>query len=164
MKQLWFVLISLVIIASPARAELSVAVVNASAVLDAAPQKKEALVRLEKEFSTRSKMIENKIKTLRAKQEKLMKDSAIFSASERKKKERQIVAEKREVERLQDEYSEDLSIRRNEELRRLEKQISKTIVDLAKKKSYDIVLYQGVIYASDKVDITNAVIEKLKRQ
>lgn len=163
-KQLWFVLVGLVLITSPAMAELSVAVVNAAAVLDAAPQKKQALARLEKEFSSRSKTIEEKIKALRAKQEKLVQDGAIYAAAEKKRKERAIMSEKREIERLQDEYSEDLSIRRNEELRRLEKQVSETIVELAKKKAYDIVLYQGVIFASDKVDITQAVIQLLNEK
>ena len=44
----------------------------------------------------------------------------------------------------------------------LEKEIAKTIVDLAKKESYDLIVYQGVIFASDKVDITEKVLNNLK--
>jgi len=143
-------------------AELKIGVVNASAVLDQSPQKAQALARLEKEFSSRSKGLEKKHKDLRAQQEKLSKDSAILGADERKAKEREILSEQRELKRLQDEYSEDLSIRRNEELRKLEKDIAQTIVELAKKDSYDLVLYQGVIYASERADMTAKVLELLK--
>ena len=74
------------------------------------------------------------------------------------------MSDQRDIKRLQDEYSEDLSIRRNEELRKLEKEITKTITDIAKKEKYDLILFQGVIYASEKVDITNKVLETLKSQ
>ena len=82
----------------------------------------------------------------------------------RKLKERTLVSDQRDIKRLQDEYSEDLSIRRNEELRKLEKEIAKTITDIAKKEKYDLIVFQGVIYASEKVDITNKVLESLKSQ
>ncbi|HHA18619.1 MAG TPA: OmpH family outer membrane protein, partial [Methylophaga sp.] len=108
------------------------------------------------------KSIANKVKSLRSKQDKFSKDSAILGADERKEKERALISEQRDLKRLQDEYNEDLSIRRNEELRKLETEIAKTIIDLAKKESYDLVVYQGVIYASDKVDMTTRVLELLK--
>jgi outer membrane protein len=143
-------------------AELKVGVVNAALVLEKSPQKAQALSRLEKEFSARSKSIETKHKALRTEQERLSKDRAILSADELKAKERKLLSDQRELKRLQDEYSEDLSIRRNEELRKLEKKIAETIVSLAEKEAYDLVVYQGVIYASDKVDLTDKVLEQLK--
>jgi len=142
-------------------AELKIGVVNAGAVLEKSPQKAQALARLEKEFSSRSTSLQKKIKALRAKQEQLSKDSAILSQDKLKAKERKILSEQRELKRLQDEYAEDLSIRRNEELRKLEKEIAKTIVDLAKQEAYDLVVYQGVIYASERTDMTKAVLEIL---
>ena len=143
-------------------AELKIGVVNAALVLDQSPQKAKALARLEKEFASRSKSLEKKIKDLRARQERLAKDGAILGADERKKKERNVLSDQRELKRLQDEYSEDLSIRRNEELRKLEKEIAETIVSLAKKEKYDLVVYQGVIYASERTDMTKEVLKLLK--
>ena len=143
-------------------AELKIGVVNVASVLEQSPQKEKALARLEQEFSTRSKSLERKVKDLRARQAKLAQDGAILSADERKAKERQILSEQRELKRLGDEYSEDLSIRRTEELRKLEKDIAETIIALAKKESYDLVLYQGVIHASDSINITKKVLEILK--
>jgi outer membrane protein len=148
--------------ASANAAELKIGVVNAGAVLEQSPQKTQALSRLEKEFLSRSKSLEKKLKALRASQQKLAQDGAILSADERKAKERNILSEQRELKRLQDEYSEDLSIRRNEELRKLEKEIAETIVNLAKKEAYDLVIYQGVIYASERTDMTPQVLELLK--
>lgn len=164
MKLSWLLLALAFVGTSVNAAELKIGVVNAGAVLDKSPQKTQALSRLEKEFSARGKSLESKLKGLRADQDKLAKDSAILGADEQKSKERKILSEQRELKRLQDEYSEDLSIRRNEELRKLEQKIAQTIVDLAKKESYDLVVYQGVIYASDKVDMTAKVLELLKAE
>lgn len=161
-KFVWLYFVLALVATSINAAELKIGVVNAGAVLDQSPQKTKALARLEKEFATRSKSIAKKLKDLRAKQAKLAKDGAILGADERKAKERTLLSDQRDLKRLQDEYNEDLSIRRNEELRKLETEIAKTIVELAKKESYDIVVYQGVIYASDKVDMTAKVIELLK--
>jgi len=161
-KFVWLYFILAIVSTSISAVELKIGAVNAAAILDQSPQKMKALARLEKEFSTRSKSIEKKLKSLRSKQEKLAKDGAILSADERKAKERVLLSDQRDLKRLQDEYNEDLSIRRNEELRKLETEIAKTIVDLAKKESYDLVVYQGIIYASDKADMTARVLEILK--
>lgn len=157
-----FLALSLLAVPSANAVEFKVGVVNIATVLDKSPQKEKALARLEKEFSTRRKSLESKFKDFRSKQEKLAQDGAILSADQRKAKERSILSDQRELKRLQDEYSEDISIRRNEELRKLEKDIAQTITDLAKKESYDLVLYQGVIYAGDSINITKKVLEILK--
>lgn len=143
-------------------AELKIGVVNAAKVLDQSPQKASALARLEKEFSGRSKGLESKAKALLARQSKLKNDSATLSAKELQNKERALISSQRDLKRLQDEFSEDLSIRRNEELRKLEERIAKTIIELAKAENYDLMLYQGVIFAKDTVDVTPKVLAKLK--
>jgi outer membrane protein len=162
MKFVWLLVAMGLSLSTVSAAELKIGVVNAAAVLEKSPQKAQALARLEKEFSARSKSLEQKNKDLVAKQEKFMKDRAILGETERQSKERDLVSEQRDLKRLQDEYSEDLSIRRNEELRKLEREIAQTIVDLAKKESYDLVLYQGVIFASERTDLTAKVLENLK--
>ena len=160
---LWLLFGLAITVSTVQAADIKIGVVNAAMVLDKSPQKTQALARLEKEFLSRSKSLEKKHKTLRAKQDKLIKDGAVMGATERQDAERKILSEQRDLKRLQDEYGEDLSIRRNEELRKLEQKIAKTIVDLAKKESYDLVVYQGVIYASERVDLTEKVLAILKK-
>lgn len=143
-------------------AELKIGVVNAAKVLEQSPQKASALARLEQEFSGRSKGLESKAKALQARQRKLQTDSTTLGAKELQNKERALISSQRDLKRLQDEFSEDLSIRRNEELRKLEERIAKTIIELAKTENYDLMLYQGVIFAKDTVDVTDKVLAKLK--
>jgi outer membrane protein len=86
-----------------------------------------------------------------------------MSEEERRKLERDILSQKREIKRTRDEFTEDFNIRRNDELAKMQREIALSIVTLAKEKGYDLILENGVIYASDRVDITNEVIARLKR-
>ena len=85
-----------------------------------------------------------------------------MSDSERSRLERDILQKRRELKRDQDEFREDVNFRRNEEFGQIQKQIVEAIREVAANEKYDLVLGEGVLYASKAVDITEAVIKKLK--
>ncbi len=144
--------------------EVRIAFVNTPEVLKKAPQAKEARERLKSEFAPRDEELAKSGNTLKELEEKLNRDGAVMSESERRKLERDIVSERRELKRSRDEFSEDFNIRRNEEFSKLQRKVAKAIIDLAKENNYDLILEAGVVYASDKVDITERVVERLKKQ
>ena len=140
-----------------------IAFVNTPQVLEQAPQAEAVRNTLQGEFSPRdTKLVaeQNKVKEL---EEKLARDGAVMSDEERRKLERDILGQKREIKRSRDEFTEDFNIRRNEELAKMQREIALSIVSLAKEKGYDLILENGVIYASERVDITKEVIARLKR-
>jgi len=100
---------------------------------------------------------------IKAKEEKLARDGAVMSEEARSKLERELISKRRELKRGQDEFREDLNIRRNEELSKLQRYLYDAIVALAREESYDLIVSEGVVYASDRIDITDAVLERLKR-
>ena len=85
-----------------------------------------------------------------------------MSESKRSKLEREIISKRRDLKRSQEEFRDDLNIRRNEVLAKLQKDMYKAVVTLAKDQNFDLILSQGVVYASDKADITDSVLKKLK--
>ena len=138
--------------------------VNALRVLEQSPQAERARAVIEKEFAPRDKELVAKQKEIKALEDKMAKDGAIMGESERKNMERDIVNKKRDLKREQDEFREDFNFRRNEEFAKIQKDIVEAIQEVAKANNYDIVLSDGVIYASPKADISNLVIEYLKKQ
>ena len=143
-------------------ADYKIGVVNAVAVLEAAPQSDAARKKLEKEFSSKDRELVAKQKGLKSLEDRLKKDGAIMSESERGRLERDILQKRRELKRDQDEFREDVNFRRNEEFGKIQKQIVEAIRQVAAEEKYDLVLGEGVIYASKAVDITETVIKKLK--
>jgi outer membrane protein len=146
-----------------ASAELKIGVVNAIKILEGAPQAEAARKQLEKEFASRDRDLVARQKTIKEMEDRLARDGATMAEAEARKLERDIVSKRRDLKRDQDEFREDVNLRRNEEFGKIQKEIVQSIQDVAKSEGYDLILGEGVIYASDKTDITNAVLERLRK-
>ena len=141
---------------------LKIGYVNTVKVIEQAPQAKSALQRLEAEFAPRDKKLIEKRERIKTLETELEKNSLVLSESDRRGKERELLILKRDVRRASQEFREDYNLRRNEELAALQKLVYKTIVELAKKQKFDLILHEGTVYASGKIDITDKVIESLR--
>lgn len=143
-------------------AELKIGVVNAAAVMEKAPQAEAARSKLEKEFAPRNDELVAQQKQLKQMEDRLSRDGAVMSDDQRRSLERDILSTRRDVKRAQDEFRDDLNIRRNEELSKLQRQISDAIESLAKEQNFDVILTNAnVIYSSKRVDITEDVVQRL---
>jgi len=150
--------------AAPAAAEVKVGFVNVPKVLDQAPQARSADERLEKEFGPRDSEILGMKRELVKITEDLGKNSAVMSTSQRQQKEADMRQMRREIRRLEDEFREDVNLRRSQELSKLQRLVVEVIQTLAKAEKFDLIISDGVIFAGDKVDITDKVINRLKSQ
>ena len=144
--------------------DYKIGAVHAIRILEQSPQAEKMRKKIETEFAPRDKQLVAAQKKLKDMEDKMSKDSAIMSESERKSLERNIINERRDLKRSQDEFREDLTFRRNEEIAKIQKEIVEAIQVVAKEHNYDIVLSDGVIYASQKVDMTSLVIDYLKKK
>lgn len=150
--------------ADSATAELKVGYVNAVKVIEEAPQGEAALKKLETEFGPRDKKLvamQTRIKQL---EDELEKSALVLKDVDRRSKEQEIVVLKRDLRRATQEFREDYNMRRNEELAALQKIVYKAIVEIAKQENYDLILHEGTIYASKKVDLTDKILKKLGKK
>ncbi len=141
---------------------LKIGAVNTIRVLEKSPQAVSADALIKKEFSSRDRALVANQKKAKSMEDRLAKDGAIMSEQERKKLERDIVSARRDLKRDQDEFREDVNFRFNEERAKIQKEVFDAIQVVAKENAYDLVLFDGVAYASEKVDFTNLVITYLK--
>lgn len=147
-----------------AATEIKIGYVNAVKVIEEAPQGEAALKKLEAEFAPRDKELlatQNKIKHI---EEDLEKNALVMKEADRRAKEREVLALKREHKRNTQEFREDYNLRRNEELAALQKVVYKAIVEIAKQEKFDLILHEGTVYASDKIDITDKILKKLGKK
>lgn len=144
--------------------ELKIGYVNAVKVIEEAPQGEAALKKLEAEFAPRDRELvatQNKIKQL---EDDLEKNALVMKEADRRNKEREALTLKRELKRTTQEFREDYNLRRNEELAALQKVVYKAIVEIAKQEKFDLILHEGTVYASDKIDITDKILKKLGKK
>ena len=142
-------------------AEIKIGFVDVAKLSESAPQIRSAQMKMDAEFGGREKEIIALQREITAMEEALARDGAVMSDSERSKKERAILGKRREGKRVQEEFRDDINIRRNEILRKVNTEIGKAIEEYAKQNKYDLIMAQGVMYSSDKVDITAKILKKL---
>ena len=143
-------------------ADFKVGFVNVAIVLDQAPQAAQARARIEREFAPRDREILTRQQQIRALEDNLVKNAAVLSASERERQEGELRQLKRDLRRSQEEFREDLNLRRSQELSALQRMVTEVIQDMARGENYDLIMTDGVVFAGDKVNITKRVIERLK--
>lgn len=149
--------------ALPASAqELKIGVVNVPLLMDRAPQTKAAMDALEQEFAPRQREFAAKAKELEELTAKLQRDAAVMGETERRNADKQLRDLQREVSRLQTEFQEDLNLRQNEELGNLQRSILVEVQQYAQEQGFDLVVGDGVLYASSAVVITEDVLRAME--
>ncbi len=146
---------------SAAHAEVKIGVVNVARLLQESPQAQAASQALENEFAGRRRDLENQQKDLKAREDKLQKDGAVMAANERANAEKALRDGQRELARKQNEFLEDLNVRRNEALGQLQRTVLQEVQTYAKSANLDVVVADA-LYASVGVDITNQVLSALQ--
>lgn len=149
--------------ALPATAqELKIGVVNVPLLMDRAPQTKAAMDALQEEFAPRQREFAAKQKELEDLAAKVQKDQAVMGETERRNAEKELRDLQREVARLQNEFREDLNLRQNEELGTLQRSLLGEVQTYAQQQGYDLVVGDGVLFASTAVNITEEVLRAIE--
>ncbi|MDN5870737.1 MAG: OmpH family outer membrane protein [Nitrococcus sp.] len=143
-------------------AELKIGFVNPAQVSAQAPQAEAVRQKLEKEFAPRDREIVALQKDLSELQDRLQRDAAVMSDEKRLELQREIIARRRDIERTQEAFSEDFNMRRNEALANLQRRIFEAVSGFAKEQGFDLIIAGGVLYASQQVDVTQQIIERLR--
>ena len=148
--------------AMPAMAEIKVGVVDYARLFDESPQAKVVQESLRAEFGPRLQQLVTQENALKAKGEKLQKDVATMTPDQRSKAEKELRDSARELERKKGELQDDSNAKRQEEMNKLQRLLFGEVSEYAKAQGYDVVIAEGVLYATPAIDITAAVLNVLK--
>lgn len=137
--------------------------VDMKRLLDNAPQVLAGRQRLQREFAARDAALradETRLATLKARQER---DGATLSQTDADQLRREIDALDRGLRRTREELRADLKTRSDQELDRSWQEINNAVAEYSREQGYELVVPSPVVYASARIDITDAVLERLKR-
>ena len=143
-------------------ADLRIGFVNFRRIMAAAPQREEINERLEREFGVERDALlqaQSELRSMERQLETLQHGDAYNDY------ERQVINKRRDVARRDSDYRDNINVRRNEEMAKLQKMIGDEIINLAKEANYDIILNDiGVFYVSERADLSPQVITRLQRK
>lgn len=141
---------------------LKIGVVNVMSLIDKSSQMDQARKKMEKEFSPREKKLLGEKEEITKLQDRLTKDAEVLSEEEQKKLSKEVMRRVREFKTAEDELRQDFNQSRNEEMTKLQKSISDAIAVLAKEEHFDLILHEGVVFASEAINVTAKVASKLE--
>ena len=143
--------------------QLKIGFVNTERVFrEAAPAKRAQQV-LEREFGARNADLAKLEKEGRDLQAELERENVTMPEAQRRDKERRLADISRDFQRKQREVREDLNMRRNEELAKVQERATRIINQIAEQEKFDLIL-QEAVFASGRIDITEKVIKALAAQ
>jgi len=150
------------VLPAPAHAQ-SMGYVDARRLIEQAPQGQEQNRELEAEFAERNRELKVRFELFKEQEDELEKNRLALSEAELLERAADLREQERKLRRAQREYNEDYARRRSHHLGKLEKLITEVIRDVAKREGLDVV-FQQVVYASEEIDLTDTVLEELKKR
>ncbi|MFP4462471.1 MAG: OmpH family outer membrane protein [Guyparkeria sp.] len=144
-------------------AEIKIGFVNSSVLLEQAPQAEQAKQKLEEEFSAREEELRSLRQEVQEMENRLNRDGLTMSEGDRGNLERELNRKLRDLQREQSNFRDDLNLRKNEELGKLQRLVLDAIREVARDKGYDLVLSEGVVYSADRVELTKDVLDRLEQ-
>jgi outer membrane protein len=141
-------------------AELKIGFIDAERINRESAPAELASKRLEKEFAPRAQELQRRESQIKTLQSQVEKDAMTMGESDRRAKEQELSRLTLDFQRLQRSYSEDLNLRRNQELQSLFERANRVIKGIAEAEKYDLIL-QEAVYRSPRLDITDRVLKAL---
>jgi outer membrane protein len=140
---------------------LKIGVVNIARLLQESPQAQEAREALEDEFAPRRREIVAMQTALEERSASMQKDLEVMGAEERENAQRDLRNEERAIVRAQSEFREDLDLRNNEAVGAIQQDVVREIQAYGDSAGFDLVLAEGIVYASGRIDITQPILDRL---
>jgi len=145
-------------------ADYVIAVIDPTRIVEQSPQYEAARAQLEKEVGDRERKLVEQQEQLTELRRKFERDATLMSEEELQRLQTDIRNRVRKIKYAQAEFREDFSLRRNELRTRLAQQVEEEVAELAREENIDLILSEGLVYVSKRIDISDQVIARLREK
>ncbi len=145
--------VSALLASAVADAETKIGVVNFQKLIEEAPQTKATMKLLEAEFEPRRKEMLSMQTDLKTRDEKFQREGSLMSETDRSKEEIALRDLQHDYSRKAQQFQDDATTRRNEELGKVQRYLVQEISTYANTQGFDLVVY-GAFYDKPSIDIT----------
>ncbi len=157
-------LILLALFSAGVNAAGKTAFINSKILLEESPQAIAANSELQKQFGDREQSLRKLAQDIQQMEKTYKTDSAVMSDEQKKKAEDNIIQKKRRFQFEQQSLKEDLQAKQKELIRKVQVSIKAIIQAYGSDNGYDFIFTDASIaYASDSVNITEQILNELKK-
>lgn len=163
-KILWSLLLGLLVISTAQAKDLKLGAVSVDAIFKNAPQAAAINAKLKEILDASKVKLQQMGTAIKASQEKLKKDELILSKSQKADAQNKYIASLKEFRETEARLKSEVESARNQALAEFRFTVRKVINKIAEEDGYDIIFSEGVAFTKKKFDLTQDVIDRLKKQ
>jgi outer membrane protein len=137
-----------------------IGVINSERIFKDSNLAKASQTKLQSEFAKREKELRDEAQKIKTAAERLDKDAAVMSDTDRVRRQRELADSDRELQRKQREFTEDVNQRSFEERSKIAQKANQALKAVAEQRKLDLIV-QEAAYVNPKIDVTDDVIKAL---
>ena len=141
----------------------SIGFVDIPYIINNAPQAVNAEQRLEQEFAPREEELKVQRARLAELDEELKTRALELSDTELAQLDREIRSLERRIKRDEQDFREELNIQTNNEFKKVRILVLEAIAKFGQSNNYDLIVSDGVLYANKQIDVTEDILDSLRR-
>lgn len=162
MRLITFILLATISLSASAAGKFGF--INSQQLLEQSPQAIAAMTELQAQFGEREQKLRDLANNIQEMEQTFRTDSAIMSTEQKQKAEDNIIQSKRRFQFEQNSLKEDIQVKQRELRQQIQTAIRDVIQAYGKAQGYDFIFTDAsVAFASDAVDITEEILQELKK-
>jgi len=145
-------------------ADLKVGFVNMNQLLKEAPQVEAINKKLQDRFSTPKKELDELGNTIKEQEKEIKRNELLMTESKLKKSRENMMEQIKQYREKEAKLAKELQTMQNQELAVFRDVVRKELSAMAEQEKFDLILNDGVMYADKSLNITDKLLERLKKQ
>jgi len=145
-------------------ADLKVGFVNMNQLLKEAPQVEAINKKLQDRFSKPKKELDELGNTIKEQEKEIKRNELLMTESKLKKSRENMMEQIKQYREKEAKLAKELQTMQNEELAVFRDVVRKELSAMAEQEKFDLILNDGVMYADKSLNITDKLLERLKKQ
>jgi outer membrane protein len=146
-----------------AAGSLKIGYVSVEKILSESPQVEAVNKTMMERFGGRKTELQEMEKSIKEMQDNYKRNELVMTEDKLNELKNSIIAKIQDFKQKEALLSQEVNTMRNQELAVLQQSVRSIIQEVAKAENYDLILSEGVAYADDKLDVTNKILDRMKK-
>lgn len=163
-SQFIFILCLITLVQFGARAADKIGYVDMNILINNSPQILDANQSLTREFEAQNNEISQQETDLQVLEESIRQEGNFMTPDELAKLQERARILERQVRRAKEDLKDAITIRNSQLVDEVQNEIKRVVASFAKANGYDVILINAILYANDRIDITDEILAQLREE
>ncbi|MCK5262659.1 MAG: OmpH family outer membrane protein [Gammaproteobacteria bacterium] len=146
-----------------AASDLKIGFVSVQDLLTQAPQVEAVNAAMIARFGGKKQELQDLEAGIKTMQENYKRNELVMTEDKLNELKTKLIGKVQNFKQKEATLAQEVKVMRNQELAVLQKEVRDIINNIAKRDKYDLILSEGVVFATEKLDITESVLDEMKK-